>query len=145
MYKKFEYKQEKDYVSQTIYQNFEMMNPSLAKDVSEWYDVGNLTIIVILSNGEAYEYNEDSDSIRKMRELDEYGYEEIDEEYFKRKFARKLNRLMRFRGLDQSELAEACNTSQVMISHYATGKCVPSGYMIEKIAKALQCHIEDLF
>lgn len=144
MYKRFEYSKEKDHISENTYFGFKLCNPNLADKVVEWYDIGHLRIIVILNNGEVYEYDDMMETTTKLQPLDEFGYEELNEEQFKRNFIRKLNKLMNMKLISQSELAEACDTSQTMISHYLTGKSIPSSYMLMKIAKALQCHVDEL-
>ena len=71
------------------------------------------------------------------------GYELTDDE-LKRSFKDRLYRLMVHKGVTQEELAARTNTSQVMISRYMTGRCIPSFVMALKLARALGCSVEDL-
>ena len=71
------------------------------------------------------------------------GHELTDDEW-KRSFKNSLYKLMVHRRITQEELAERIGTSQTMISHYLTGRCVPGTVMLAKIARALGCSVEDL-
>jgi DNA-binding Xre family transcriptional regulator len=71
------------------------------------------------------------------------GYELTDEEW-KSSFRVRLHKLMKHRQITQEELAAAVGTSQVMISRYITGQCVPGVVMLAKISRALHCSMDDL-
>ena len=60
-------------------------------------------------------------------------------------FAYRLRSLMGRKGLGQEEFAELLGTSQVMISRYITGKVAPSVFTVRKMAKILDCSIDDIF
>ena len=46
--------------------------------------------------------------------------------------------------MTQRELAEKIGTTEVSVSRYVTGKRVPSGPLLFKMARALGCTVEDL-
>lgn len=71
------------------------------------------------------------------------GYKLTDAE-LKYSFKDRLYRLMVHKGITQEELAARSDTSQVMISRYMTGRCIPSLVMAGKMARALGCSVEDL-
>lgn len=48
------------------------------------------------------------------------------------------------RGITQAQLAEAIGCLQKDISRYENGTYVPKPHMLAKIAKALECTMEDL-
>ena len=70
---------------------------------------------------------------------------DITEEQEKKEFSHKLRSLMNRKNITQDELAEKTNTSQVMISRYITGRCIPSVIVLRKIAKVLNCSMDDFF
>lgn len=70
---------------------------------------------------------------------------ELTEEQEKREFAYMLRTIMNHRRITQEELAERSNTSQTMISHYMTGRCIPNAIKLNKIAKVLKCSMDDFF
>lgn len=71
------------------------------------------------------------------------GHELTDEEW-KQSFKNRLYKLLVHRRMTQEELATRAGTSQVMISRYMTGRCIPGTIMLAKIARALGCSVEDL-
>lgn len=71
------------------------------------------------------------------------GYELTDDE-LKRSFKDRLYRLMVHKGITQEELASRVGTSQTMMSHYLTGRSIPTFITAAKIARALGCSVEDL-
>ena len=60
-------------------------------------------------------------------------------------FAYRLRSLMGRRRISQEELAEAIGTTQALISRYVRGENIPSVIAARKIAKVLNCSIDDLF
>lgn len=57
----------------------------------------------------------------------------------------KISRLRELRGMSQAQLAEKCNVTQQNISKIERGAGEPSYSLATKIAKALQCTIDDLY
>lgn len=70
---------------------------------------------------------------------------EITEEQEKKEFAYRLRSLMARNQITQESLAEAINTSQVMISRYVRGDTIPSVMVLRKISKLLNCSMDDFF
>ena len=70
---------------------------------------------------------------------------ELTEEQEKKEFAYRLRSLMKRKWITQEQLAEQLNTTQAMISRYVRGETMPSVLMVRKIAKALECSIDDFF
>ena len=70
--------------------------------------------------------------------------EEMTEELYKKEFGRKLRRLLFIKGLTQEDIADMVGSSQDRISRYMNGKSMPGFFMVERLAKALDCPIEEL-
>lgn len=70
---------------------------------------------------------------------------QITEEQEKKEFAYMLRTLMKRNWITQEQLANKVDTSQTMISHYLTGRSIPSATMLNKIAKAIGCSMDDFF
>ena len=62
----------------------------------------------------------------------------------KRIFGVLLRRALEHSGLTQEELSEKTGIQQARISDYLYGKHFPSFYQIDKMAKAMNCSVEDL-
>ena len=68
----------------------------------------------------------------------------LDKESFRRIFGVLLRRALECSGLTQEELSENTGIPQPNISDYLYGKHFPSFYQIDKMAKAMNCSVEDL-
>lgn len=68
----------------------------------------------------------------------------LDKESFRRIFGVLLRRSLECSGLTQEELSEKTGIPQPNISDYLYGKHFPSFYQIDKMAKAMNCSVEDL-
>ena len=58
---------------------------------------------------------------------------------------RRIKELRKQRNLKQDELAEIINIATRNLSNIETGNCFPSPENLEKIAKAFNCKVMDLF
>jgi len=70
---------------------------------------------------------------------------ELSKEQEKIEFARKLRSIMQRKWITQDQLAERLGTSQTMISHYMTGRCIPTATTLRDIAKILNCSMDEFF
>lgn len=68
----------------------------------------------------------------------------LDKESFRRIFGVLLRRALECSGLTQEELSEKTGIPQPNISDYLYGKHFPSFYQIDKMAKVMNCSVEDL-
>ena len=109
-------------------------------DIEEYRWINEYEIYFKFKDGRKYLYDT---VMHGFRGVYPEGYELTDEEW-KRSFKSRLHKLMTHRRISQEELAEKIGTSQTMISHYITGRSVPGIVIAAKIARALNCSIEDL-
>lgn len=65
-------------------------------------------------------------------------------EEWNKKFAKRFKRLLKERGMNQYEFADAMFMSQTTVSYYATGKRTPSAYTMLLISEVLGCDVEYL-
>lgn len=70
--------------------------------------------------------------------------QDLDKESFRRIFGVLLRRALERSGLTQEELSEKTGIPQPNVSDYLYGKHFPSFYQIDKMAKAMNCSVEDL-
>ena len=70
---------------------------------------------------------------------------EITEEQEKKEFAYRIRSIMNRKCISQEELAKRIDTSQTMVNHYVNGRCIPNALVLRKIAKALNCSMDDFF
>lgn len=62
---------------------------------------------------------------------------------FKAIFGKKLSMIMKAKGLTEAELAERTGLTQPQLSDYISGKRIPSYYIIDRIARALDCSTDE--
>ena len=64
---------------------------------------------------------------------------------WRKKFGDKIKRLIHIRGMTQGQLAYKLGISDVTLSRYITGTCMPDPYRLQQIANILDCDINCLF
>ena len=101
-------------------------------------DFGEL--IVKLEDGSYISYDTYEHTIRNLPRDDK----NMSENECRREFSIRLYKTMIRKGMAQNELSERTGISEVTISKYMNGKATPSFYNVDKIAKALNCSVEDL-
>ena len=96
-------------------------------------------LIAKLKDGRVFSYYGSEHSIRRLPS-DAYS---LTEEECKKEFGIRLNRLMFVKNITQKMLSEKTGIAQGNISNYITGRTSPSFYVVDRIAKALDCSIEE--
>lgn len=125
----------KDY----LYKNMQAYFPSLANQVVKVCTRGPLELLVKLEDGSVYLYDDGHNTIRKLPS----DPSKLTEEECKKELAKSLYDTMYRKGLTQEELSEKTGISQTSLSRYMTGKVSPSFYIVDKIAKALGCSMDN--
>lgn len=123
-----------------LFNNFKRHFPLVAEKAEEYREESVDELFVRLKNGDCVIYDDVFCVLRTLPSDSNC----LTEEECRKEFGRRLQRLMRNRGVTQTELAEMVGTSQARISNYISGRVTPSFYMVDKIAKALGCSIEKL-
>ena len=131
----------KDYWT-PIYNDFIGRYPELAEKIIDWYPSGQMEITVKIKGGEKYAYDwHDQIAYLIYTQDDEY---ELNEEEWRKRFAKKLQQKLNRLGMTQEVLAFNTGISLVTINKYIKSKATPSGYNIQRIASALQCSYSEL-
>lgn len=125
-------------MNDTIFDRFKMYYPSIAEQAVSYKQKSIYVIFVTLHDGSVIEYNDLMNSFRTVVPYDG------SEESWKREFAHRLVEQMVDNGFDQSYLSEASGVSQQSISNYIHRKTMPTGFVIDKLARALHCEVSDL-
>lgn len=121
------------------YRNFAAYFPYVANSVVS-YNENDIGLSVELDNGERYMYDDIERTIRRLPN----DSMNLSANEFKNEFGKRLHKIMRMKNISQRELSEKTGITQPMFSNYISGKTVPSFYMVDKIAKALNCSA-DIF
>lgn len=111
-------------------------------DIESVTEINEWDLLIIFKDGRQILY----DTFNNFQKNKFYNsINEITDEQEKREFAYRLRSIMNRKGITQEQLAEIIETSQVMISRYTTGQTIPSVIVLRKIAKALNCSMDDFF
>jgi DNA-binding Xre family transcriptional regulator len=96
-------------------------------------------LIVTLDDGDRIIFDSFENTIRRIPR-DSGHLSEIEA---RKEFGVRLRKLMFQRGITQTELSNCTNISQARLSDYITGKHSPSFYIVDKIAKVLECSTDE--
>lgn len=120
--------------------NFELRFPSVTQDVYK-YDRTKYAneLIVTFRDGSKVLYNDVENTVRYLPA----DSSNMSEKQFKKEFGYRVKRIMIEKGVTQDELSEKTGIAQETLSRYICGKIVPSFYKIDKIAKALDCSVDE--
>lgn len=122
-----------------IVKEFEMYYPHFAREVEGYYDgMDPFEMIVKLKDGRFISYDIRDKFVRFLASDDT-----CDEEVCKKEFGIRLRRRMMHMGFTQNTLSEVTGIPQPNISDYINGKTTPSFYTIVKLARVLECSIDD--
>ena len=126
-------------VNDYLYKNFEMRFPGIAQRVTDMRKGAAFEILMTLDDSTKMSYDDLDETIRKLPgDGSDMTIEECAIE-----FGIRLNRIMKIQGVSQLELSEATGITQPSISNYISGKIMPSFYSAVKIARYLDCNVED--
>ena len=127
-------------MNEMLLTNFKKQFPCFADRAVEYREKGPFELVVKLDDGHVISYYDTEQGIRRLPSDDSC----LTEEECREEFGIRLYRLMYDKGVTQSELSEMTGITQSNISNYITGRKTPSFYTVDKIARALDCSIEEL-
>lgn len=122
-----------------IIDNFKSHFPALAKQMKSCEKDKYGQVTAVLKDGRKILYD---DFCCRVREVPDSSNLTRDE--FGKDLGQRLWYIMRRKGIDQVELSKRTGFPQSTISNYINGINVPSFYAIDKIARILDCSIDDL-
>ena len=101
-------------------------------------------IRITLHNGEVIDYNIQTNSCRFVAQSLVEKTADVTDNDCREVFAANLAEAMVTKGIGQAVLAERTGLSSACISKYLHKKSTPTITQVEKIARALGCHRDDL-
>ena len=126
-------------MDEVMWSRFEKQFPLISKSVCSYYSENPYELVVCLSNGDKYIYDDELQTIRQLPA----SVQDMDERDFRREFGIRLKKLMFRKNMSQLELSERTGISNSGISRYISGRNLPSFYAIDRIAKALECSADE--
>lgn len=119
--------------------NFKMYCPSEATRAVSYEERYGDELVVRLEDGTRVLYDDAKRTIRRLpansREMTEYEV--------RREFGKRLAKMIDRSGMTQAELSEKTGISQPRICNYIFGRNLPNLYNLDKLAKALNCSVDD--
>lgn len=106
---------------------------------------GKYAITAILNDGSRVEFDSSNNTIRDVSKYyDHSNLDSMTEESWRQEFGRRLRRVMSEKNYTQERLSELTGISRQMLTRYVRGNSTPSGYVVNKLAEALDCDIREL-
>lgn len=116
----------------------ELYIPLLAEKAETIEKISMSEYIIKTYDGDVYLYDSFDKTYRELP-----SSSSMEEDRFKIEFGRRLKRLMYVKGFTQMDISDLTGLSQPQISSYMRGKTLPSIYIADKLARALNCNIDD--
>lgn len=116
------------------------INPFM--DVKAWEMIGKDDMLIIFKDGSKYVYDMFNHTHRRI------WYENINDlsdDEWNFEFRMRLLQIMNRNFISQKELASQVGISEVMISRYINGHCIPSARILDKIINVLNSSYDELF
>lgn len=127
-------------MSSELFEEFKSYFPNLYDKAEEMYERGPFEVIAKLDDGRIVSFYILDKTVRRLPN----DILSMNEDECRKEFGITLERIMYRKGVTQEELSKRTGITQAMLSRYITGKASPTFYKVDKIAKALECSIDDL-
>ena len=131
----------KDY--ETPIEDFEHRFPWLFKRMESFEEYDDDRVFIELSDGKTMIYDNFINELKEIKRFNDIY--ELSEEEWRIGFSKILRKQISSKNITQYELANKLGVSEMTISRYVTGRCLPSVYIINKLVRALNCKPEDLY
>lgn len=117
------------------------MKRYLLAHTEEYFAINKWELFVRLTTGEKFVYDELYHTVRFIK----YEDDNLTDAQERKEFARNLRKIMGHKFTTQEELADKVGVSRVMINKYMNGKALPNAIILNKLAKALKCSVNDFY
>lgn len=128
-----------NYATEVLLRNFKLNFPDIAEHMVS-YKIHDLTLVATLKDGRKMLYDDVTDSLRALP----FNSDKMTDEEILREFRCRLKHIMHIRCINQKELSERTGIPEATISRYITGENIPSFLKVEKIARVLNCSLDEL-
>ena len=113
------------------------------RGIVKWEPYDKLMICIYYDNGNKAYYDAVGNTVKNIgRRQDDAEF--IDDELFMKRFAWRLGSAINSTGLSRTEICERTGISKASLSGYLSGRTVPNMLFIHKLAKVLNCPVEEL-
>ena len=130
----------KDLTYRQLCESFSQNHPHFAEKAIRYRKDGPRTLVVKLSSGRSIWYDDVDKTIRKLPD----NPDEMNSMDILREFRKRVDKILIVRGMTRNDLASKTGIHPVQLSKYLNGKTVPSFIIVDKIARALDCPVDEL-
>lgn len=110
-------------------------------DINEVNMFGEYDLIIKFKDGRKYTYDMFTNTFRRIL----YEDDNLTDDQWNFEFRTRLSQLISRNFITNKELAERMDTSEVTISRYLNGRCIPNSRMLDRLITALGCSFEEFF
>lgn len=107
-----------------------------------WVEYTLFTVIVRLQNDEVYLYDDLENRLILIKLFDNTN--ELTESEWRSGFAYLLEKKIKLSGITKYKVAKSSGISNVQLSRYLNERATPSGYVIQRLATAINCDVADI-
>lgn len=128
--------------SEVLFENFSLYFPSEVENVKSYEQDSTMPFELRLEfkDGSIHIFNELDNTICTIQR-DPCG---MTEKEWRKEFGRRLHNLITLKGWNQGMFAEIVGISPTNLSAYINGRNMPGFYVVDKMARALECSLDDL-
>jgi DNA-binding XRE family transcriptional regulator len=123
-----------------LMRNFKLQFPNVAANTMSYENYNDTELIAYLEDGSIILYDDLNGTIRNLPQ----DSNDMTEGEFLFDFSIRLRKMIDVRGIPQNELAEQAGISPLTLSRYVNGRTTPNLYIADRIAKALDCSLDEL-
>lgn len=131
-------------VDEYTYRNFLARWRGDPKEIEEMKFTGRNELTVFLKNGEIIKQDTLNNQYLHIVQRPYPDEDVLNENQYRSELSYALNVRLSGKFMSQKDLSERTGISEPMISMYLRGKTTPSSYNLAKIARALECSVEEL-
>lgn len=129
----------KSNIDPRLIHNLKLYYPFIANSATIMFQVSDFELTVKMVDGTSILYDDIDKSFRSLP----MDSNDMTETECRTEFGNRLYKLMVRKNITQEELSHRTGIHQTLISKYITGKHSPSFYIVDRIAKALGCSMDQ--
>ncbi|MBR6641747.1 MAG: helix-turn-helix transcriptional regulator [Clostridia bacterium] len=111
------------------------------EDLLEMRRLNFYDVMVKQKNGDVFIYDNFSNSYRYVY----YESDDLTDEQYTHEFTRTLRERIMRSGWNQDDIAKAAGISPITLNRYVNGHRAPDYITLHRLAKALNCSVEDFY
>lgn len=130
---------DREQCTQELVDTYILYFPMDESRITEYRLLSFCEVLIKLNNGRVVIFDQMTNGCILVKR----SSEDVTDEVIKRYFKIRLKSIMKLKYVTQQELSEMTGISRYLISNYINGKTSPSFLNIDKIARALECSVDD--